>query len=168
MQRQAGLLAITAILSFGNLSSAAEPTPSINPVLPRPEVVEGEVLRFEGNYYVVKDLNGKNVRLYIDRATKVDANLSPGDKIVARTATVPVDAAPYATSVAKLGTTRTVDGAILMIEGDYFVIKDANGKEVRVYVDSATKKDSSIKVGDRIVAQIAEIPDAYASAITKR
>jgi hypothetical protein len=136
--------------------------------LPRPQTLEGEVLRFEGNYYVVKDMNGKEVRLYTDKTTKVDGNLSPGDKIVARTAMLPTDAAPYASSIGKLGSPRIVEGRIMSMNKGFYVIQDPQGKELRVYADSGTHTDGVLQVGDRVVIHTARIPDAYADSITKR
>jgi hypothetical protein len=136
--------------------------------LPRPQTLEGEVLRFEGNYYIVKDMNGKEVRLYTDKTTKVDGNLSPGDKIVARTAALPADAAPYASSIGKLGSPRIVEGRIVSMNKGYYIVEDPHGKEVRIYADSGTNTDGALQVGDRVVIYTARIPDAYADSITKR
>jgi hypothetical protein len=136
--------------------------------LPKPQTLEGEVLRFEGNYYIVKDMSGKQVRLYTDKTTKIDGNLSPGDKIVARTAAIPADAVPYATSINKLGSPRMVEGRVVSINKGYYVIEDVNGKEVRVYADSGTNTDSPLKIGDKVIVHTAQIPDAYADSITKR
>jgi hypothetical protein len=61
------------------------PGPSVAPgTAGRSETVEGELLRIDGEYYVVKDISGREVRLHVDSNTKVDGNLAPHDKIVAR------------------------------------------------------------------------------------
>jgi hypothetical protein len=168
-------LAFASVLGLCPLGLAAEPEripqnlrPESAEGLPKPQTLEGEVLRFEGNYYVVKDITGKQVRLYTDKTTKIDGNLSPGDKIVARTAAIPADAVPYATSINKLGSPRMVEGKVISISKGYYVIEDANGREVRVYADTGTSTDSQLQVGDKVVVHTAQIPDAYADSITKR
>ena len=47
-------------------------------------------------------------------------------------------------------------GEVLRVEGENYVIKGANGKEVRLHVDNTTKLDGTIKVGDKIEAQVTE------------
>jgi hypothetical protein len=142
--------------------------PGPGAALPRPHTIEGEILRAEGNYYVVKDISGKQVRLYIDKTTKIDGNLTAGDKIVARTAAVPVDAAPYARSIVATGSPRMVDGKIVSIEKDYYVIQDEQGRTRRVYVDSGTTQETKGQVGQRVIVFTDPIPDAYADTISKR
>jgi hypothetical protein len=44
-------------------------------------------------------------------------------------------------------------GHLLKIEGEFYVVKDASGKEVRLHVDKSTKLAGDIKVGDKIEAQ---------------
>lgn len=175
MKKDIAFFVAAAFFGLAPLSVAADRTaPAPDPArvqgseLPRPQTLEGEVLRFEGNYYVVKDMNGKEVRLYTDKTTKVDGNLSPGDKIVARTAAVPSTAVPYASSIGKLGSPRIVEGKIVSMNKGYYVIEDVHGKEVRVYADSGTHTDSALQVGDRVVIYTERIPDAYADSITKR
>ena len=174
MRKDIALFVSAAFFGLAPFAVAADPplpgsdSPRVTSELPRPQTLEGEVLRFEGNYYVVKDMNGKEVRLYTDKTTKLDGNLSPGDKIVARTAAVPSDAAPYASSIGKLGSPRIVEGRILSMSKGYYVIEDPRGKEIRVYADSGTHTDSALQVGDRVVIYTERIPDAYADSITKR
>jgi len=170
MNKSVAFVAFATFLALSSTSYTAHaidpgPTPS---VLPHPQTLEGEVLRFEGNYYVVTDNSGKEVRLYTDKTTKIDGNLSPGDKIVAHTAAVPSDALPYATSVNKLGSPRIVEGRLVSMEKGYYVVEDAQGRRVRVYADSGTSTDSSLQIGDKVVIYTAKIPDAYADSITKR
>jgi uncharacterized protein YdeI (BOF family) len=61
------------------------PGPSVAPgTAGRAETIEGEVLRIEGDYYIVRDISGKEVRLHVDTNTKIDGNIAPKDKVVAR------------------------------------------------------------------------------------
>ncbi len=50
----------------------------------RTESIEGEVLRIEGNIYVVKGTAGKELRLHVDKHTNIDGNLASKDLIIAR------------------------------------------------------------------------------------
>src|SRR5262245_7428734 len=47
------------------------------------EIIQGEVLRIEGNDCVLKGQDGKEVRLQIDRTTLKARNIEPGDRIEA-------------------------------------------------------------------------------------
>jgi hypothetical protein len=48
-----------------------------------------------------------------------------------------------------------VKGTLMQINGEHYVIKDDDGKEVRVHVDTSTKLDKVVK-GDRVKAYITE------------
>jgi hypothetical protein len=48
---------------------------------------------------------------------------------------------------------KTVNGEVLKIDGENYVVKDSAGKEVKLHVNAQTKKDGDIKVGDKIEAQ---------------
>ena len=50
---------------------------------PRPAVVSGEVLRIEGEYYVVKDATGNEVSLQVDNNTRMNTIPKLGDRIEA-------------------------------------------------------------------------------------
>jgi len=63
--------------------------------------VEGEILKREGDTFVLRDLSGQEVRLQVDKSTKLDSNLTPGDKVVARIDSM--TAPNYATSLTKKG-----------------------------------------------------------------
>jgi translation initiation factor IF-1 len=49
------------------------------------EVIEGVVVRAEGESFVVKDISGHEVRLHIDGHTKKDGNVTVGDRVIAST-----------------------------------------------------------------------------------
>ena len=48
-----------------------------------------------------------------------------------------------------------VKGTLMQMNGEHYVIKDDNGKEVRIHVDTSTKMDKVVK-GDRVKAYITE------------
>jgi hypothetical protein len=77
-----GLLAFAAILTVGMapLTNAAEPMAA-----PGSQTVKGDLLRIEGEIYVVKDTSGKEVRLHVDGSSKLEGTFRSGDKIEAQT-----------------------------------------------------------------------------------
>jgi hypothetical protein len=66
---------------------------------------------------------------------------------------------------------RSVRGELVKIDGAFYVIKDASGKEIRLHVDRNTTKldkdrakmDRDFKVGDKLEARMN--PDGHASSI---
>jgi uncharacterized protein YdeI (BOF family) len=46
-------------------------------------VVKGELLKIQGEFYTVKDSSGKEVRLHVNKETKMDNPVNVGDKIEA-------------------------------------------------------------------------------------
>ena len=51
------------------------------------------------------------------------------------------------------GAARVVHGDVLNIEGNEYVLKDISGHEIRLRVDSSTRLQDRIKVGDKVEAQ---------------
>jgi len=52
--------------------------------------------------------------------------------------------------------TQTVNGDLLKIDGEFYVVKDMSGKEIRLHVDKTTALDGTLKVGDKVEAQATE------------
>ena len=52
-------------------------------------------------------------------------------------------------------TKDTVKGTLMSMQGEYYSIKDTDGKEVRVHVDKSTKLDK-VLVGDKVKAYITD------------
>ena len=52
--------------------------------------------------------------------------------------------------------TQTVNGDLLKIEVEFYVVKDILGKETRLHVDKTTTMDGSINVGEKVEAQATE------------
>jgi hypothetical protein len=48
------------------------------------QTLKGDVLKIEGEYYVLKDLTGMEVRLHVDQTSQLDSDLTAGDKIEAQ------------------------------------------------------------------------------------
>ena len=52
-------------------------------------------------------------------------------------------------------TKDTVKGTLMSMQGEYYSIKDADGRETRVHVDKSTKLDKVV-VGDKVKAYITD------------
>ena len=147
----------------------AEMTATPTGGLPRPQTIEGEVLRTEADNYIIRDLSGKEIRLHVDKTTKVDGNLTPGDKVVARVVSTPSNTPPYAKTIYKLNSAQALEGQVIAIEGNNYIVRDINGAEQRVYSDSATSAGEAVMIGDRVVVvRGSNAPMAHAEAISKR
>lgn len=51
---------------------------------------------------------------------------------------------------------KAVKGDLLKIEGEFYIVKDTAGKEVRMHVDKTSKLDGTFKAGDKIEAQASD------------
>ena len=76
-----GLVAVAIeieILGFGmaTVSSAAG-----DMAAPSPQSIKGDLLKIEGDFYVVKDMSGKETRMHVDKTTKLDGGFKTGDKV---------------------------------------------------------------------------------------
>ena len=52
-------------------------------------------------------------------------------------------------------TKDTVKGTLMRTDGEYYWVKDTDGKEIRLHVDASTKLDKVVK-GDRVKAYITD------------
>jgi hypothetical protein len=52
-------------------------------------------------------------------------------------------------------TKDTVKGTLMRVDGEYYWVKDTDGKEIRLHVDASTKLDKVVK-GDTVKAYITE------------
>jgi uncharacterized protein YdeI (BOF family) len=137
--------------------------------LPRPQTIEGEVLRVNSDNYVIRDLSGRDVRLHVDSTTKLDGNLTPGDKVIARVVSPPSDR-PYAypRTIYKLNGREALEGQVVAVDGNTYVVRDINGVDHRFAADSATTGVGNIVVGDYVVVVRGNVPMAHAESIAKR
>ena len=49
----------------------------------------------------------------------------------------------------------TVEGTLMKIDGEFYWVKDTNGKEIKLHVDLSTKRDK-VMVGDKVKAYVAD------------
>lgn len=54
------------------------------------------------------------------------------------------------------GSQTVVKGDLLKIDGEFYVVKDMTGKEIRLHVDKTSKLDGAFKAGDKVEAQATE------------
>ena len=81
MKKLIGLFVFAMIFSVGmaSLSYAAG-----DMAAPGTETVKGDLLKIDGEFYVVKDMAGKEIRLHVDKTTTMDGAIKSGDKVEAQ------------------------------------------------------------------------------------
>ena len=68
------------VLGFGMISlsfAAGGPEPGS-------QTVKGDLLKIDGEFYVVKEMSGKEIRLHVDKTSQLDGTFKAGDKIEAQ------------------------------------------------------------------------------------
>jgi uncharacterized protein YdeI (BOF family) len=147
--------------------------------------VKGELVQIEGEYYILRDAEGKNVRVHVDKRTQMEPNLRigdtvdvqrtlPGHALSMRRASEPL--APSASSasagvgagsgdrlvkdsqVTLGGAKQVVRGEVLQIDGDKYLIRDGHGNEVRLAVNQNTRMSCGTDKGS--VSTLAPVPSA--------
>jgi uncharacterized protein YdeI (BOF family) len=58
-----------------------------------------------------------------------------------------------------------IEGEVLKVDREYYMVKDLSGKEVKIQLDERTNVTGSPKVGDNIIAQME--PQGYAYSIKR-
>jgi uncharacterized protein YdeI (BOF family) len=64
------------------------------------------------------------------------------------------DKALHEAPAAQAPAANTLQGEVLTIDGDFYVVKDQSGKEVRLHIDKSTKMSGTIEQGARVSAEI--------------
>jgi len=81
MKRLIGVIALTAVMGFiTGTSGYADTQPSVS----IPQVVTGEVLKIEGDFFTLKDAAGKEVRFRVTKDTELFGSFKAGDIVEAR------------------------------------------------------------------------------------
>ena len=83
------VLALTLVAGPAIFAHAEDKTgmsdPSVNPgQAPGFRIVQGEVLKMEGNTYLVRDETGNEIRLTVTKDSKIEKAFEVGDRIVAQ------------------------------------------------------------------------------------
>ncbi|HLZ34939.1 MAG TPA: hypothetical protein VKP13_13060 [Nitrospira sp.] len=81
MKKLIGLFTFAMALSFGlvSLSYAAGDKAASGP-----QSIKGDLLKIEGEFYTVHDTAGHEVKLHVDKTTKLDGSFKAGDKVEAQ------------------------------------------------------------------------------------
>jgi hypothetical protein len=81
MKKLIGSFVFALVLGFGmaSLSFAVG-----DMATPSSQTVKGDLLKIDGEYYVVKDMAGKEIRLHVDKTSQLDGTFKAGDKIEAQ------------------------------------------------------------------------------------
>ena len=80
-------LSLTLGMSAGQVVYAQADGPQgIQPAKPQGDKilkneVRGELLKIDGDLYVVKEANGKEVKVQVDKETRIEPSLKPGDRV---------------------------------------------------------------------------------------
>jgi uncharacterized protein YdeI (BOF family) len=135
--------------------------------------VRGEVMKIDGETFLIEDSLGRKVRLLPGPNCSRDENIQVGDEIVARV--VHKGKETYIKSLKRLslstapnGSSPLIEGEVLNIIGDSYVVQDITGREVRLHVDTHTWREGNITVGDSILANIDNLQTAHAESLTKQ
>jgi uncharacterized protein YdeI (BOF family) len=135
--------------------------------LGNPNVIQGEVVRVEGDGYVIRDSGGRDMRLRVDNTTRFDRNITGGDKVMAITNPMPSDA-PYVTTMYRLDSPHLVQGEVVWTDENGYVVRDLTGRDIRLQSNSTTVRNDNIRVGDRIIADTGSSSSVHVDSIAKR
>ena len=132
--------------------------------------VRGEVIKIEGDIYTVEDDLGRRLKLHVIPTAEKDVDVRIGDEIVARTTHRGKEV--YIKSLKKISSavypSLLVEGRVVKIDGDSYLVKDISGREVRLHVDGRTSKDGNITIGDHVQAHVDGGTAAHAQTLSKR
>lgn len=73
------LFAVSLSLGIAPLTSVAAETAT-----PGPQIVSGDLLKIEGEFYTVHDTAGHETKLHVDKTTKLDGTFKTGDRVEAQ------------------------------------------------------------------------------------
>ncbi len=133
--------------------------------------VRGEVIKIDGDVYTVEDDLGRQLRLQVTSKLERDDSIQVGDEIMARTTHHGKEF--YIKSIKKISSavlaSRLIEGKVVKIEGESYLVEDISGREIRLHVDGRTSKDGNITIGDVIQAQIkGNAPISHVETLSKR
>ncbi len=132
--------------------------------------VRGEVIKIDGDMYTVEDDLGRQLKLHVNPTAEKDLDVKIGDEILARTTHRGKEV--YIKSLKKISSAASpslvVEGRVMKIDGDSYLVKDISGREVRLHVDGRTSKDGNITIGDTVQALVDGGSAAHAETLGKR
>lgn len=133
--------------------------------------VEGELIKIDGRYYVIKNAQGKEMYLLVGPDTELAGPFKPGDRIEVWTSPIEHAIAIRSTSLAQESdriedriemATHSFKGKLIGIEGKYYVVVGTNGKEIRLLVNQNTELAGEFRPGDQIEVFTSPVEHAVA------
>ncbi|HEY5626663.1 MAG TPA: hypothetical protein VIR79_01830 [Nitrospira sp.] len=129
--------------------------------------VEGELVKIQGRYYVIKDSRGKELYLLVGPDTELAGPFKAGDRIEVFTSpiehAIAIRATPRHLEEERIDqATRSLKGTLIGIEGKYYVVVGADGKEIRLLVNQDTELSGKFRPGEEIEVFTSPIEHAVA------
>jgi len=123
------------------------------------ETLRGKLIKNDGGMYTVETGPGTQTQIRVGKDTISD-NYSAveGDWIEAIVAPD-----MHVKTIKKSSPGYTVDGSVLKVDGDFFVVKDLRGREIRLQTDNNTKMVGSHKVGESV--RVEYTPDGHVLSV---
>jgi hypothetical protein len=114
------------------------------------DVLRGKLVKVDAGTYTLETSPGRQVNIRTGGTTKFEENYHgmEGDWIEAL-----VSPDMHVESIKKAEPAYIGEGDLLRVDGDFFVVKDESGKEIRLQTGKDSKLTGSHKVGDRIRAE---------------
>jgi hypothetical protein len=114
------------------------------------DVFRGKLLAVQGQRYVLEVAPGRKEDLTVDHSSKIENNvqLQEGDWVEVR-----MPETRIAKTIKKASPAYTLEGLLVKVDGDNYVVKEASGKEVSLRLGGDTKfQEGTFKIGDPIRA----------------
>ncbi len=82
------------------------------------------------------------------------ADATPAAPAAAPPAAAPAAAPPAAAPAAPAAAVKAMEATLVKIDGEFYILKDKDGKEIKGHFNDKTKKVGSIKPGSMVVVSI--------------
>ena len=144
MRQRASIFVVCVCLTV--LACSTTPAPSIHEL----RQIEGEILLFDDDGYVIKDGYGRQFRVQATSSARVDGNLSVGDAVLVRIGKPHMSNLRYAKAVHLFSDTETAYGELIAKDSGRLRIKDPAGREIQLLLDEQSVGYGRAQPGDPI------------------
>jgi len=128
------------------------------PPLETLQQIQGEIIRFDADGYVIRDGYGKELRVHAAPSARVDSNLSTGDTVLVHIAAPYQAKTRYAQAVYHFSDIGTVYGELTEKNRSSITVKDTAGDEVDLSLDQHSVGYGKPQPGDRIFVKTYQAP----------
>ncbi len=128
------------------------------PPLATVQQIQGEIIRFDADGYVIRDGYGKELRVHAMPSARVDGNLSPGDTVLVHVGAPYQPNSRYAQAVYHFSDPSTVHGELTKKMRSSIHVKDAAAGQVELSLDEHSVGYGQAQPGDRIFAKTYRAP----------